>query len=137
MIYLATMMLEALRNLGLESSTHTIIFPSFLYPLNAIIMMASIYMTMVIGLERLGHCIIYPLHYIYYVLKVHSSVQTSGIQYDDQRRQLPFPEADQLHPPHLRLLRHLQLTQVSRQEFIKLSREQQNFVNIDLVEYLS
>ena len=54
MIYLFTMMLEALRNLGLESSTHTIIFPSFLYPINAIIMMASIYMTLVIGLERLG-----------------------------------------------------------------------------------
>ena len=63
MIYLITMMLEALRNLGLESSAHTIIFPSFLYPLNAIIMMASIYMTLVIGLERLGFCTSFSAKY--------------------------------------------------------------------------
>ena len=55
MIYLITMLLEALRNLGLGTTTHTITIPSFLYPLNAIMMMASIYMTLVIGLERLGH----------------------------------------------------------------------------------
>ena len=52
LLYLFTMMLEALRNLGFESSAHTIIFSSFLYPLNAICLMASIYMTLVIGLER-------------------------------------------------------------------------------------
>ena len=41
-----------LRNLGLESSFHTILFSYFLYPVNAISMMGSIYMTMVVGLER-------------------------------------------------------------------------------------
>ena len=41
-----------LRNLGLESSFHTILFSYFLYPVNAISMMGSIYMTMVLGLER-------------------------------------------------------------------------------------
>ena len=52
MIYLLTMMLEAIRNLGLETSVHVIIFSYLLYPLNAIAMMGSIYMTIVIGFER-------------------------------------------------------------------------------------
>ena len=125
------MMLEALRNLGLESSAHTIIFPSFLYPLNAIIMMASIYMTLVIGLERFGFCTIEKLYYSttsYYSelsVKVHSSVQACGIQYDDQRRQLSLQEAGQLHPAHHPLLRHLQFTQVFRQ--VSSMKYQQKF----------
>ena len=53
MVYLLTMFLEALRNLGLETPTHLIMFSYFLYPVNAIAMMGSIYMTMVVGLERL------------------------------------------------------------------------------------
>ena len=53
MIYLLTMLLESVRNLGLETSVHIIIFSYFLYPLNAIAMMSSIYMTIVIGFERL------------------------------------------------------------------------------------
>ena len=52
MVYLLTMFLEALRNLGLETPTHIIVFSYFLYPVNAIAMMGSIYMTMVVGLER-------------------------------------------------------------------------------------
>ena len=52
MVYLLTMMLEAIRNLGLETSVHVIIFSYLLYPLNAIAMMGSIYMTIVIGFER-------------------------------------------------------------------------------------
>ena len=52
MIYLLTMMLEAIRNLGLETSAHVVLFSYLLYPLNAIAMMGSIYMTIVIGFER-------------------------------------------------------------------------------------
>ena len=52
LVYLLTMLLEALRNLGLETAAHIILFSHFLYPLNAIAMMGSIYMTMVVGLER-------------------------------------------------------------------------------------
>ena len=52
MIYLVTMMLEAIRNLGFETSVHMIIFSYLLYPLNAFAMMGSIYMTIVIGFER-------------------------------------------------------------------------------------
>ena len=52
MVYLLTMMLEAIRNLGLETSVHVIMFSYLLYPLNAIAMMGSIYMTIVIGFER-------------------------------------------------------------------------------------
>ena len=68
------------------------------------------------------------LHYIlhYTILsyselsvKVHSSLQTSGIQYYHKRRQLSFQEADQLHPAHQPLFSHLQFTQVSRQVLTK------------------
>ena len=53
-------------------------------------------------------------------MKVHSSVQAGGIQYDDKRRQLSLQEARQLHPAHHPLLRNLQFTQVSRQVLAKL-----------------
>jgi hypothetical protein len=38
--------------LGIESDIHTHLFPYLLYPMNAISMMGSIYMTMAVGLER-------------------------------------------------------------------------------------
>ena len=52
LIYLLSMMLESLIKLGLDSDIHTILFPYVLYPLNAISMMGSIYMTMAVGMER-------------------------------------------------------------------------------------
>ena len=61
MVYLLTMMLEAIRNLGLETSVHVIIFSYLLYPLNAIAMMGSIYMTIVIGFERYQNETVYTV----------------------------------------------------------------------------
>ena len=58
-------------------------------------------------------------------MKVHSSLQACGIQYDDQRRQLSLQEAGQLHPAHHPLLRHLQFTQVFRQ--VSSMKYQQKF----------
>ena len=52
LVYLVTMMLGSLIKLGVESDIHTMLFPYILYPLNAISMMGSIYMTMAVGLER-------------------------------------------------------------------------------------
>ena len=52
LVYLITTMLESMVKLGIESDIHTYLFPYLLYPLNAISMMGSIYMTMAVGLER-------------------------------------------------------------------------------------
>ena len=43
--YLLTMLLEGLRRLGLETRLHIQLFPFLLYPLNAIAMTGSIFMT--------------------------------------------------------------------------------------------
>ena len=51
-VYCFTMMLESLTKLGLDSAFHTLLFPHFLYPLGSISMTGSIYMTMVVGIER-------------------------------------------------------------------------------------
>ena len=50
--YLITMTLDSLGNLGLESSLQKLMFPYFLYPLNSISLMCSIYMTLIVALER-------------------------------------------------------------------------------------
>ena len=71
MVYLLTMFLEALRNLGLETPTHLIMFSYFFYPVNAIAMMGSIYMTMVVGLERLVALALKSLISISCYLKFH------------------------------------------------------------------
>ena len=52
LIYLLTMLLEALRKFGLESDLHLLLLPHLLFPLNAISMMASIYMTVALAVER-------------------------------------------------------------------------------------
>ena len=52
LVYLFTMMLEALRKIGVHFDIQVILFPHILYPMNAISMMCSIYMTMAIGMER-------------------------------------------------------------------------------------
>ena len=52
LVYLVTMMLGSLIKLGIQSDIHLMFFPYILYPLNAISMMGSIYMTMAVGLER-------------------------------------------------------------------------------------
>ena len=52
LIYLFTMTLDSLDNLGLETSLQTLMFPYFLYPLNSISLMCSIYMTLIVALER-------------------------------------------------------------------------------------
>ena len=52
MIYLITTLLESMVKLGFEYDIHTYIFPYLVYPLNAISMMGSIYMTMAVGFER-------------------------------------------------------------------------------------
>ena len=62
MVYLLTMVLESLRKLGLESEIHTMLFPYLLYPLNAISMMGSIYMTLAVGMERYI-AVYYPIEY--------------------------------------------------------------------------
>ena len=62
LIYLLSMMLGSLIKLGLESDIHTILFPYVLYPLNAISMMGSIYMTMAVGMERYI-AVYYPVEY--------------------------------------------------------------------------
>ena len=62
MVYLLTMVLESLRKFGFESNIHTMLFPYLLYPLNAISMMGSIYMTMAVGMERYI-AVYYPMEY--------------------------------------------------------------------------
>ena len=62
LIYLLTMLLESLRKLGLQSNTHVMMSPYFLYPLNSISLMCSIYMTIGISLERFT-AVYYPLDY--------------------------------------------------------------------------
>ena len=52
LIYLITTMIESTTKLGVEHEAHTFLFPYLLYPLNAMSMMGSIYMTMAVGLER-------------------------------------------------------------------------------------
>ena len=51
-VYCFTMMLESLTKLGLDSAFLTLLFPHFLYPLGSISMTGSIYMTIVVGIER-------------------------------------------------------------------------------------
>ena len=62
LVYLITMMLESIRKFGLESELHTLLLPHLLYPLNAISMMGSIYMTMVVGMERY-RAVYHPMEY--------------------------------------------------------------------------
>ena len=62
LIYLLTMLLESLRKLGLQTNTHVILSPYFLYPLNSISLMCSIYMTIGITLERFM-AVYHPLDY--------------------------------------------------------------------------
>ena len=62
LIYLMTMLLESLKKLGLQTDTHIIISPYFLYPLNSISLMCSIYMTIGITLERFM-AVYHPLDY--------------------------------------------------------------------------
>ena len=52
LVYCATMMLQSLTKLGLDSHIQTLLFPHFLYPLGYISMTGSIYMTMIAGIER-------------------------------------------------------------------------------------
>ena len=52
LVYLLTMMLGSLRKFGVQSDLHIVLFPYVLYPMNAISMMGSIYMTMAVGMER-------------------------------------------------------------------------------------
>ena len=52
LIYLVTMMVDSLRDLGLQTSFQTLMFPHFLFPLNSIALMCSIYMTLIVALER-------------------------------------------------------------------------------------
>ena len=62
LIYLMTMLLESLRKLGLQTDYHVIISPYFLYPLNSISLMCSIYMTIGVTLERFM-AVYHPLDY--------------------------------------------------------------------------
>ena len=52
LVYLVTMMMDSLRDLGLHSYFQTLMFPHFIYPLNSISLMCSIYMTLIVALER-------------------------------------------------------------------------------------
>ena len=73
LLYLFTMLLEAvsapghltpsqLRRLGLETSLHVYLFPPLLYPLNAIAMTGSIFMTVGVTVERYI-AVYHPLYY--------------------------------------------------------------------------
>ena len=52
LVYLVTMMMDSLRDLGLHSYIQTLMFPHFIFPLNSISLMCSIYMTLIVALER-------------------------------------------------------------------------------------
>ena len=52
LVYLVTMMMDSLRDLGFHSYFQTLMFPHFIYPLNSISLMCSIYMTLIVALER-------------------------------------------------------------------------------------
>ena len=52
LVYLVTMMMDSLRDLGLHSYIQTVMFPHFIFPLNSISLMCSIYMTLIVALER-------------------------------------------------------------------------------------
>jgi hypothetical protein len=62
LIYLFTMVIDSLSKLGLKSDLHMLMFPHFLHPLNSISMMCSIYMTVVVALERY-RAVYHPLDY--------------------------------------------------------------------------
>ena len=52
LLFCFTMLLESLSRMGIESYFQLMLFPHFLYPLGAISMTGSIYMTMAVSLER-------------------------------------------------------------------------------------
>ena len=62
LIYLVTMLLESVTKLGLQTDYQTLVTPYFLYPLNSISMMCSIYMTIVVTLERFM-AVYHPMDY--------------------------------------------------------------------------
>ena len=62
LIYLFGMILESLQRLDFESAIHTILYPYFLYPLNAIALSGSIYMTVAVAIERYI-AVYHPLDY--------------------------------------------------------------------------
>ena len=62
LIYLLTMMMDSMTKLGIEPEIHALIAPYTFYPMNAISMMGSIYMTMAVGMERYI-AVNYPMEY--------------------------------------------------------------------------
>ena len=56
------MILESLQRLDFETPIHTILYPHFLYPLSAIALSGSIYMTVAVAIERYI-AVYHPLDY--------------------------------------------------------------------------
>ena len=118
LVYLVTMLLESIRKFGLETRCgsnhlllvllfllprlHLLLIPNLLFPLNAISMMASVYMTLALAVERLTHSMredisfhaapkVFKLETLECCKnppsKVSGCVQTVGLQQDGHRRQ--------------------------------------------------
>ena len=118
LVYLVTMLLESIRKFGLETRfdsnhlllvllfllprLHLLLIPNLLFPLNAISMMASVYMTLALAVERLTHSMREDISYhpAPKVIKlepleccknpsskVSGCVQAVGLQQDGHRRQ--------------------------------------------------
>ena len=80
LVYLVTMLLESIRKFGLETRfdsnhlllvllillprLHLLLIPNLLFPLNAISMMASVYMTLALAVERLTHSMREDISYL-------------------------------------------------------------------------
>ena len=62
LIYLLTTMMDSMAKIGIAPEIHAIIAPYTFYPMNAIAMMGSIYMTMAVGMERYI-AVTYPMEY--------------------------------------------------------------------------
>ena len=62
LIYICTMMLDSIINLGLENDLLIMLKPYFLHPLNSISMMCSIYMTIGVAMERYT-AVYHPMEY--------------------------------------------------------------------------